>query len=230
MKIKSLASSSSGNCHIVEHDGCRIMLDCGLTRKQLHGKGVKLTELAGCLITHAHQDHAKAAKDLIKRGTDVYLTEETSKALELPRSHRRHIITPMEYFKVGGFRVAPFLGHHDCEVVGFQISSGGEKLVYITDSCYCEYNFSNMTHLLIECNYDADSLEKSVSDSGLRRRVIQTHFGLENVIGLLEENDLNALKEVRLCHLSDANSNEKLMLELVGEVLPEGCKLTVARK
>ena len=230
MKIKSLASSSAGNAHIVEHDGSRIMLDCGLTKKQLRSKNVKLSELSGCLVSHAHLDHAKAVRDLLRAAVDVYLLEETSRALELPRSHRRHIITPMEYFKVGAFEVAAFGGHHDVPVCGFQISSGSEKLVYITDSCYCQYKFNNMTHLLIECNYDADSLEKSVSDSGLRRRVIQTHFGLENVIGLLEENDLNALKEVRLCHLSDANSNEKLMLELVGEVLPEGCKLTVARK
>jgi phosphoribosyl 1,2-cyclic phosphodiesterase len=230
MKIKSLASSSSGNCHIVEHDGCRIMLDCGLTKKQLRSKNVKLSELAGCLVSHFHSDHSKGVRDLLKAAVDVYLTEETSKALELPRSHRRHIITPMEYFKVGGFRVAPFLGHHDCEVVGFQISAGGEKLVYITDSCYCQYKFNNITHLLIESNYDADSLEKSVNDPALRRRVIQTHFGLENVIGLLEENDLSKLKEVRLCHLSDANSNEKLMLELVGKVLPEGFKLSGARK
>jgi ribonuclease BN (tRNA processing enzyme) len=54
MKIKSLASSSAGNAHVLEHDGCRLMLDAGLTRKQLQKKEVKLGELSGCLITHHH--------------------------------------------------------------------------------------------------------------------------------------------------------------------------------
>ena len=230
MKIKSLASSSAGNCHILEHGSSRIMLDCGLTRKQLRSKSVKLSELSGCLVSHAHGDHSKGVRDLLKAAVDVFMLSETAKALELPRSHRRHLITPMEYFKVGPFKVAAFLGHHDCEVAGFQISAGDEKLVYITDSCYCEYSFSGMTHLLVECNYDKKSLEKNTSDPAHKKRVITTHFGLENVAGLIEENDKSKLKEVRLCHLSDQNCNEAFAKEYIGEILPEGCKLTIARK
>ena len=168
---------------------------------------------------------------LLRAAVDVYLLEETSKALELPRSHRRHIIKPMEYFKVGGFGVAAFPGHHDCEVVGFQISAGDEKLVYITDTCYCEYNFSGVTHWLVECNYTVDQLAVTALDHPERvKRVIQTHLGEENVIQLLQENDLSSTVEVRLCHLSDENADEKQMAEHIGEILPDGVKLTVAKK
>ena len=231
MKIRSIASSSSGNCHIVEHNGSRLMLDAGLTKKQLRSKQVKLSDLAGCLCSHLHSDHSKGVRDLLKAAVDVYLLESTATALQLPRSHRRHIITPMQYFKVGSFEVAGFEGFHNVPVLGFQIKAGDERLVYLTDTAYCQYTFPGLTHLIVEANYDPDSLEASAKHQPeLVRRVIHDHLGAENVIKILEDNDLSKLKEVRLVHLSDANANEEVIVSLVKEVLPDKVVLTVAQK
>jgi phosphoribosyl 1,2-cyclic phosphodiesterase len=151
--------------------------------------------------------------------------------LELGRHHRRHHIKPLTRFKVGCFTVSAFEGHHNVSVLGFQIEAGGEKLVYVTDTAYCEYTFPGITHLIVEANYDPCSLEESAkTQPGLVRRIITDHLGVENVIKMLEENDLSKLKEVRLAHLSDTNANEETIVELVKEVLPENVILTVAKK
>ncbi len=54
MKFTSFASSSKGNCHLLEIGGETLLLDAGLSRKQIVRAGVKLSELSGCLITHSH--------------------------------------------------------------------------------------------------------------------------------------------------------------------------------
>jgi hypothetical protein len=116
-------------------------------------------------------------------------------------------------------------------VVGFQVSAGDEKLVYITDTCYCEYTFSGVTHWLVECNYSVDRLDAMAKNHPERvKRIIQTHYGEENVIRLLQDNDLTKTVEVRLCHLSDENADEKQMAKHIGEILPKNVKLTIARK
>lgn len=47
----------------------------------------KTTDIDGVLVSHEHGDHAKACKDLIKAGVDLYMTKGTKEALNLD-SHR----------------------------------------------------------------------------------------------------------------------------------------------
>ena len=69
MEFKSLASSSHGNAYIVEDEQTRILLECGVSHKQLQKlAGFSLSDIKACLVSHEHKDHAKCVDELIKRG------------------------------------------------------------------------------------------------------------------------------------------------------------------
>ena len=61
MDIKVLASGSSGNCYYVSDGDSPVLIECGLPWKQIQqGINFRTSELAGCLVSHEHQDHCKA--------------------------------------------------------------------------------------------------------------------------------------------------------------------------
>ena len=85
--IKILASGSSGNAYLLTSGETRILLDCGLAyKKLLQLLDFKLPDAV--LVTHEHKDHAKAAKDFLTHGVDVYMTRGTADALKLEENHR----------------------------------------------------------------------------------------------------------------------------------------------
>ena len=77
---------------------------------------------------------------------------------------------------------------------------------------YIRYRFNGLTHIIIECNYARDILNKNVRDGlvpeTLKRRIIRSHFELSNVKEFLRVHDLSRINEIWLVHLSDSNSDE----------------------
>lgn len=70
---------------------------------------------------------------------------------------------------------------------------------------------AGLTHILIECNHAADILNENVESgavpAAMRRRVMRSHMSLSTVKGFLKANSLSAVREIRLIHLSDGNSD-----------------------
>ena len=76
MTFTALASSSTGNAYIVSDSKTRLLIEAGLAHKTLQTLlGFRIAELDGCLISHEHKDHAKAALEVIKDGIPVYMSE-----------------------------------------------------------------------------------------------------------------------------------------------------------
>ncbi len=217
IEIQSIGSSSSGNCYHITSRKSSLLLDCGLPIAKIK-KALKfgLSAVAGCLVSHEHQDHAKAVNDLMKYGIDVYMSNGTCDALggdpELP--HRLHIIKAGVQFKVGAWTVLPFETVHDCaEPLGFLImGAAGDKIIFATDTAYVRNRFNSPNHIMIECNYSLDVLLERMNTGGISKsqydRIIQTHFGLDNVLEFLKANDLSKVKSIHLMHMSDDNINE----------------------
>lgn len=210
MQIKPLASSSSGNAYYISGPS-PLLLDCGLPYRQLQkATGYQLTSLAGCLVTHEHMDHSKAAKDLMNAGVEVYCSAGTAEALGLD-SHRLNIIQARQQFTLGDWTVLPFETEHDAaEPLGFLLASGRVKLLYATDTFYIRYRFPGLTHILLEVNFAQDILDANV-EQGLspahRRRLMRSHMSLQTAKEFLRANDLSKVREIWLCHLSDGNSD-----------------------
>lgn len=222
MDIKILASGSSGNAYRIGDGTTELLLDAGIPLKEIQvGCGFKLRQIDGCFITHAHQDHSKAARDLARLGMDIYTSQGTIEACGLT-GHRIQPVKALVEITVGSFRILPFDVQHDApEPLGFLFESTvtGEKLLYFTDTYYIKYRFQGLTHIMAECNYDAESMSRSV-EAGyipieLVPRLVKSHMSLEHFIDVLRANDLRSVRQIYLLHLSNNNSNEKRFKEEV---------------
>ena len=222
MKLKVLGSSSKGNCYILEDEKNIVIIDCGISyREILKGIDFNLAKVKFALSGHSHADHSKAIIDLMKNGVDVYVSKETATELNLS-GYRLKIIKELKQFNVGEFMVLPFDLHHDVHTLGFIIQHKSlGKLIYATDTSYIEYKFSGLNHILIEANYSKEILEKNIEngfDPVRAERIVRSHFSLENVKELVKANDNPKLKNVVLLHLSDGNSNAKEFKEQIHEL------------
>lgn len=222
MEIRIIASGSSGNAYRISDGKTSLLLDAGIPIKAIQvGCQFRVSEINGCFISHSHNDHSKAAKELAKLGVDIYTSEGTIGACGLT-GHRIHGIKALEELMVGTFKVLPFDVQHDApEPLGFLFTSTEtrEKLLYFTDTYYIKYRFQGLTHIMAECNYDKETLQRSV-DAGyipieLVPRLMKSHMSLEHFIDLLRANDLRDVRQIYLLHLSNNNSDEKKFKEEV---------------
>ncbi len=218
LQIKSLASGSSGNCYHVSDGNSSILIECGIPFKKIQqGIDFKTSELDGCLISHFHGDHSKAVNDLLKAGVDCFVSKETRGVLNI-LGHRVHTVESHECYKVGAWEVYPFPSEHDCPgSLGFLIAKGDEKLLYLTDSFYCRFRFKGLTRIMIEANYSAEIINEQVAAGAIeparKNRTLRSHMSLDTLKDFFAANDLSAVTEIWLLHLSDSNSDEKLFKE-----------------
>jgi len=215
--FRSYASGSSGNLYEADDGQTRILIECGLPIKhmlKLLPEG--LSPYAACLITHEHQDHAKSAHELIRRGMPVYATNGTLGALQI-EGPGAAAIQPLQEFSIGTLSILPFDVRHDAQKpVGYLIYSmaTGDKLLFVTDTYKVGYTFSGLTEIAIECNFCDDMLSSNLPDS-LIQRIKRNHMSLASCENFLSLCQLTHVKSVHLLHLSDGNSNiNKMYLEI----------------
>lgn len=211
MDINHIASGSSGNCIIVGDGETRLLLDAGISYKKI-ARWIRPTSLAGVLITHEHGDHSKAVPELLRRGVEVWMSDGTRKEIRPSSGYIPYLIEHKSQVEIGSWIVLPFDVKHDAaEPLGFLFQSKvtGEKGVYIADSAYVNYNFTGVTHWIIEANYSEEILESGQYEDWLKDRVRQSHFSFDDLCRFLDDSDLSATEEIHLVHLSNANSNEQ---------------------
>lgn len=180
-------------------------------------------DIAGCLITHEHGDHAKYTDQYLKNGINCYMTKGTKKAKKI-ESHRLYTVKAKQETRIGSWSILPFEVEHDAaEPIGFLLqSTQGYKVLYLTDTKYCKYSFKGLTHLMLEVNYIYEKIQENVQlglvHQGLANRVMDSHFSLEYALKLLKANDLTQLQQIHLIHLSNTNSDARYIKEQVQQV------------
>lgn len=187
-----------------------IMLDCGVPATSIRKAGIRLADLDGCLISHEHGDHVSAWRHLVRAHVQLYMSEGTAKALNTFDGYRIADGVPL---KVGGFRVLPLKMFHDsAEPLGFFIVDNISKtrLLYTSDTGAIPYNLVALTHIMLEVNHSEELLKSEDSE-----RVKANHLSLESALEFLSRQDLSAVREIRLCHLSDRNSDAKLFVDTI---------------
>lgn len=197
------ASSSAGNLYEVNDGQTRLLLECGLPYKRLaQCVNHELSAFAGCLLTHKHGDHAKAAKDLIKRGLPVYALQSTLADLGLTEWPATPV-TPPDQLAIGSYLVRPLPVHHDVDAVGYLIYSRvtGGKLLFVTDTYRLDYKVPGLTEIAIECNHSTRDLGHNPRDKVDERRA-RSHMSLEAVQDYLEAINLTTVQRIYLLHLS----------------------------
>ena len=208
-----MASSSKANCTYITDGSNPILLDVGLSLKQVRrALDFQTSDLIAALVTHSHSDHCRGVPDLLRAGIDCYMTEQTVNALGVS-GHRVNIINPLKQFVAGPWTILPFPTVHDVDgSVGFLVvHQSKERLLYLTDTMYCKYKFNSLNFILIEANFADDiiraNVEAGIVPVELKSRIIQSHFSLANVKEFLRANDLSRVEALYLLHLSNDNSD-----------------------
>lgn len=213
MKLRVLSSGSVGNCYLFEGITSTLIVEVGVPFKQVkEALRFDLRKVAGCIITHEHKDHCKGVAELVAAGIDTYASAGTIKAMGVT-SNRLRPVQPKKVFNVGEFTIYPFDVKHDCaEPLGFLIKHPecGTTL-FITDSFYVPYTFKGLNNILVEANYCENIINTRLLSGRLNGfvhdRVITSHMSLQTCQQLLAANDLKAVNNIVLIHLSDTNSD-----------------------
>ena len=240
LKFIPLASSSAGNAYLLDDGQCVLLLECGLSYRRLgqlvRAAGYTVSQLAGCLVSHEHNDHARCWDKLLAAGIPVILSHGTAQALGadgatlLAPDVGRDCSEPMQ---VGSFQVIAFRTFHDArEPVGYLgRGSDGEKLVFAIVTGNIRYRFPGVNILAIEANYQEDILARCTRmPEATVKRVRNTHLEIGQLCGYLSTLPLQQCREIYLLHLSDANSDEAWFEACVRRAMPKKCRVIVCPK
>lgn len=214
MKLKVLGSSSAGNCYVLDNGNEALILEAGVAfAKVKKALGFNLRKVAGCLITHQHNDHAKYIRNVVECGITTLALPEvwTAKQIE---SSRAVAVQPYKGYKLGRFKVLPFPAYHDVPCVGYHIIHPDcGRMLFLTDSCDCLQIFPQLNHLLIECNYSTFNLLEAVNKGYTLKSQIErlpnSHMELDTCKRVIREHDLTDVQEIVLLHLSAHNSDRE---------------------
>ena len=225
MQIDVLASSSLGNAYIVSDGATSILLDAGIPYKELQAKSnFKVNEVAACLVTHCHLDHAKAVKELLKGAIDVYALPETLSALGVSDHHRTHSVEPLKTYTLNTFEIMPVTMHHDVPCIGYMLYSKTtqERLFFATDTYKITINPQGIDYLIFEVNYQKEIVNQLVNEgkmeASIRARLLFSHYELSKAIKWLNKIDKSRLKRIYVAHLSSGHSNaEQIKNAIIGE-------------
>lgn len=222
MKIKTIATGSTGNCYMIDDGETRLLIELGIQFKKIQQSlNYETMKISGALISHSHKDHCKGVQGALDASMDVYMSKATTNEIGI-QHNRIRLYENKKQFRIGTFTVLPFDVKHDVENHGFLIQSDNDsKLLFATDTYYVKYKFSGLTHLMIECNYSEaiidENIERGTIHEFLAKRIKASHFSLENMLEFLKANDLSKVQEIHLLHLSNSNSNEELFKKTVQE-------------
>jgi phosphoribosyl 1,2-cyclic phosphodiesterase len=235
LRFASLASGSGGNCLVVDADGTRVLIDCGLnltvTEKRLRRLGLEPGDIDGLLITHEHGDHAQGVFDFAAaHNIVVYLTFGTMLAMKaegkVTEGVRMVYINGRQSEAIGGMLVIPFTVPHDArEPVQFVLSDGSRKLGVLTDigapTAHVAQTLSGLDALVLECNYDRDMLWSGGYPKWLKQRIAGPfgHLDNEDSARLVAALDCSKLKHVIAAHLSQQNNKPQLARAVLARAL-----------
>lgn len=219
MKLTVLGSNSNGNCYLLQSSNGVLIVEAGLHARTIkQALNFNISQVVGAIITHCHNDHAGYAKELWQAGIPLYAHQSVFQAKHLTNQPFCHEITPHKGFQVGDFRIFPFEVMHDVPCMGFVIDHEEMgRLLFVTDTMLLEYTVPRLNHILLEANYSDEILERNIISgrvpAAMRERLLQSHIELKTTKSILAANDLSAVQEIVLIHLSDNNSDERLFVQ-----------------
>ncbi len=216
MKLKCLASGSSGNCYLLESEAENLILDVGIPIKNIkRGLNWNLKNVVGAVVTHSHLDHARSVKDFEGMGIPIH------------KPYDETIVCPLKR-KFGDFDVQAFkLPHNGTPNYGYYIKIDGQSILYMTDFEYCAYNFlkQKVNHILIECNYQKDLVDRDLPQY---EHKIRGHCSLDYCKKFIEDNKTFALRTVLLLHMGAETCEPTECVAEVEKVA--NCPVYVAKK
>src|SRR6059058_783709 len=231
-----LGSGSAGNSALVTTDHCQILVDGGLSARQivlrLEQCGVTSEQLDGVLLTHEHGDHVCGLEVLCRKlEIPIYANSQTAEAVRYGCSLDQHphwrIFRTGSEFKICDITVQTFPVPHDAvDPVGFAFYAGSSGLGFITDLGYATKmiieRLRQVQTLVIETNHDEKLLQNDAHRPWpVKQRIQSRHGHLSNAAAatVIEELLSGKIERVVLGHLSrDCNTPELALAAVRGSL------------
>ncbi|HZJ76498.1 MAG TPA: MBL fold metallo-hydrolase [Oscillospiraceae bacterium] len=233
----SLASGSSGNCHLINDGENSILVDAGLSGRRIENRlkdiDIDPKTLTAILVTHEHSDHIHGVGVLSRRyNIPIYANRGTwegmnTKIGEIKESNIK-CFNSTEDFNVMDFNIKTYDIPHDAnEPVGFCIEKGRVKISIVTDLGYIDENIieqvKNSNLVVLESNHDEEMLKAGRYPYFLKRRILSNNGHLSNeaagnaIVDLANKN----VESILLAHLSRENNFPELAIETVRNILDD---------
>lgn len=190
----SLFSSSSGNCTYIGSSGGGVLIDAGVSAKQitlkLNSVGVSEKDIGAVFVTHEHSDHIKGLRVFAsKHHIPVYATEGTIRELEkLGVLNGKFDVQPIgDGVECNGQLVTAFRTSHDvAESCGYTVMTGdGRKICVATDTGVVTPEMraalTGSDLALVESNHDIGMLRNGSYPYLLKRRILSDVGHLSNI-------------------------------------------------
>lgn len=233
VRVVPLGSGSSGNATLVEFGARRLLVDAGLSARDLAARlesvGVPPNRLDAVILSHEHHDHARGLERFVtKHRVPVFTSPETLAALNLAPMHLGswHPFEPGTAFDAYGVTVFPFSVPHDAaDPVGFVLSAEGIRVGIATDLGHATTlvveRLRGCHVLVVEANHDDDMLVRGPYPWALKQRIGGRLGHLSNdeaatLVAAAADDDCQA---VILAHLSESNNTAALARRAVASAL-----------
>ena len=215
IKFCVLGSGGKGNSTFVEIGKHRFLIDAGFNKKEtarrLNIIGRTINDIQWVFITHNHSDHRQPWAEPLIQWHSGFVNDD--------------------------FKITSFSLSHDEPCVGYTIQDNdGNKIAIITDTgCVSDEALSHLFNcqaLLIESNYDVDTMVWGKYSADLQQRVssIVGHLKNECAAEVVEAVSWSGLKHVVALHLSEANNNPAMVKFCLDSVNHYGAHIIITEQ
>lgn len=238
MKISVLGSGSTGNAVLLVANGTRVLVDAGLSAREIARRMASLGEdpnsLDGILLTHEHGDHAGGLRVLMKdldcpvfisaKTREAYVREKRNVENDEPRRRADALkdrVVEIDSgcdFQIGKIEFHPFTVPHDAvDNFGFTATHDGVKVATVLDfghiTTLITERLRGCAAIVIESNHSRDML-KTVENYPweLKQRILSRlgHLSNEDVAEWLVAGFDGQARHLILAHISQRANNPYL--------------------
>lgn len=238
MKLTVLGSGSTGNAVLIVAGETHVLVDAGLSAKEIARRlalvGEDIHCLDGVLVTHEHGDHVGGLRVLLRsvdcpvyisaRTCDAYISERTNLANDEFRkraaalNNRVEQIESSKDFRIGEIDFHPFTIPHDAaDNFGFTATHQGVKIATLMDFGHITTLISEQLRgcaaIMIESNHSRDMLKACDNYPWeLKQRILSRlgHLSNEDIAEWLRDGFDGCARHIVLAHLSQRANNPYL--------------------
>jgi phosphoribosyl 1,2-cyclic phosphodiesterase len=224
--VSVLGSGSRGNATFIKTDSIRLLIDVGLSHKEISKRleaiGEDPSGIDAVLVTHEHADHGAGLRTLLKElSIHAFMTPGTLRGLQ-PETFEMNgstitTITAGVPFTIGDAEITPFAVPHDAnQPTAFSISCQGLRITQLTDVGHVSDSVATYLRgancLILESNHDLEMLRVGPYPWNLKQRLLGRYGHLSNtaVAKFIREQYDGSATHMVLAHLSEKNNHPEI--------------------
>lgn len=233
MRVCLLASGSKGNAVYVETRQSRLLIDSGVSLRELKARlgliGVEVASLDAVFLTHEHDDHCRGLGPLARaHRLPIWSDPDTWRAAmaRIGAVPQFHEFRAGETVQFRDLQIETFPVTHDAAAcVGFTLESTEGRIGVATDlgiaTRLVAQRLTGCRALVLEFNHDEELLRDGPYPWHLKQRIRSNHGHLSNPAAaqLLDGLLWDGLEAVLLAHLSETNNTPGHALTAARQVL-----------